>query len=59
MTLSELRTKWIETEYDAIMTNGPGDFVWESLKQSAASMTEQDFKESLMDSLEMTEEDFK
>ena len=53
--MSKLRKLWIDNEYDAIMTNNPGNFVYNVLRSDAASMTEGDLVESLLDALDIDE----
>ena len=55
LDMSKLRQLWIDKEYDAIMTNGAGNFVYNVLKSNARNMTEGDLVESLLDSLEIDE----
>lgn len=54
MTNEELREKWLSCEYDSIMSNNPGNFVWNTLKDQVRNMTREQLIESVADSLDCT-----
>lgn len=42
-----LRAKWLELEYDSIMSGSPGEYIWSILKCDSFNMTRDEFIESL------------
>lgn len=59
MDLPQLRQKWMELEYDSIMSNNPGEFVWNVLKAQASTMNKVDLVESVADALDCDPEELK
>lgn len=59
MTTEELRAKWLECEYDGIMSNNPGNFVWNVLKSDVSVMTRDELIESVADMLDCDPEELK
>ena len=46
-SIEVLRAKWLELEYDSIMSNSPGKYLWAVLKSDAAQMTHGEFIDAL------------
>lgn len=59
MTTEELRAKWLECEYDCVMSNNPGNFVWNVLKSDVSMMTRDELIESVADMLDCDPEELK
>ena len=45
--ITKLRQRWLEMEYDSIMSNNPSNFVWNVLKEQSRKLN----KENLIDNL--------
>ena len=54
--ITTLRYRWLEIEYDSIMSNNPGNFVWNVLKEQVFGMSKDKLLESLED-MQAFEED--
>ena len=59
MTEAQLRSKWQELSYDSIMSNDPGNFVWNTLREQARGMTEQQLIEAVADMTDCEPEELK
>jgi hypothetical protein len=55
----DLRQRWLELQYDAIMSNDPNTYVWNTLKNEVANLPLEDVIDYLCDCLECTEEELK
>lgn len=42
--LSEVRKNWIESQYDAIMSSDPGNYVWRRLRDEARALTSEQLR---------------